>query len=94
MPTVGVLPNPSLQTRSSVGSGETEQIGHRVLGRDPALKREPARARHREQIPIPHGLRGVSGQGAVGAMVLRDLLSNCKEWQAARVFTTVLAAGP
>jgi hypothetical protein len=51
-----------------------EQIQLGILRRHPPLKRDPTRTRHREQIAIPRRLRGVGGQGAVGATIGNEFL--------------------
>ena len=57
-----------------VQPGDSYKVSARILGRDPALKHHPTRTRHREQVSIPRRLRGVGGQGAVGAMIAEELL--------------------
>ena len=47
------------------------QLG--IHRRDSPLKGDATRTRHREQIAIPRRLRGVGGQGAVGAVVGDEL---------------------
>ncbi len=55
-------------------SRQTEQTGGRLLRRAPPLKRHPTRTRHREQATVPRRLRGVGGQGVVGAVIGNEFL--------------------
>ena|SRR6266700_2209548 len=61
-----------------VQPGNSYKVSVSILGRDPPPKHHPTRTRYREQIAIPRGLQGVSGQGAV-ATVIVDELSQIKE---------------
>ena len=54
--------------------GQTQRIQLSIQGRDPPLKHHPTRARHREQVTVPRGLRGIGGQRAVRTMVVDELL--------------------
>ncbi len=57
--------------------------------RHPPPKRDPTRTRHREQqVAIPRRLRGVGGQGAVGAVVGREPLEVGEQVHGPSVSTT------
>jgi membrane associated rhomboid family serine protease len=52
--------------------GVSCEISVSILRRHPPLKHHATRAHHGEQVAIPGGFRGVSGQGAVGAVVVEE----------------------
>jgi hypothetical protein len=58
-----------------------EQISVRIERRDPPLKLPAARTRHREQVTIPRWLGGIGSQGAVGAVVVDEVLKIGQERQ-------------
>ena len=56
-----------------------EQVQLSIQGRDPAFKHHPTFACDGEPVAIPRGLRGVGGQGAVGAVVVDEVFEG-GEW--------------
>jgi len=54
-----------------------------ILRRDPPPKHHPTRTRHREQVAIPRGLRGVCGEGAVGVVIADKVFKFCEQEQIA-----------
>ena len=57
-----------------VATCPSNQIAVPFLRRDPTLEYDPTLAFHGEQVAIPSWCCGVVGQGAVGAVVVDELL--------------------
>ena len=67
----------ALRGFSSAMQGIADPAWH--LWRNPPPKHHPTQTRHGEQVPIPRGLRGVGGQGAVRAVITDELLELGKQ---------------
>jgi hypothetical protein len=61
-----------------VQPGDSYKVSVSILRRHPPFKHHTTLARHGEQIAIPRGLRGVGGQGAVGAMGVDELFKGLR----------------
>jgi hypothetical protein len=65
--------------RCLVQPGDSYKVCVSILWRHPTLKHHAARTRHRKQVSVPRRLRGVGGQGVVGAVVTDKLLELGKQ---------------
>jgi hypothetical protein len=67
------------QSQFSVERRQTQQICVRFLGRNPPPKHHTTLTRHREQVAIPRWLRRITGERAVRAVIVNELLKVSEE---------------